>query len=92
MSEVACDLQQTIHEDYGSLFATDYVLLICYVIWIVCMYNTIVHAYLVTPPSLRITWISSPPFIAAFTFLGPIVRSLSQELSNQNVRFTTLHI
>ncbi|KAK0506944.1 hypothetical protein JMJ35_010644 [Cladonia borealis] len=35
MSEVARDPKQTIHEDYGTLFATDYVLLMCYIVWII---------------------------------------------------------
>ena len=86
MSEVARDPQQATHEDYGTLFATDYVFLMCYVVWIICMYNANVHAYLVTPASIRITEIPSLPSIAAFTFLRTIVWSLPQELSDQNVR------
>lgn len=88
MSEVARDLQQTIHEDYGTLFAADYVLLMCYVVWVVCMYNTNVRAYLVTPSSPRITEIHFLLFMAAFTFLGTIVRSCSQDLPDQNVQFS----
>ena len=90
MSEVNRDPQQTIHEDYGTLFATDYVLLMCYVVWMICMHHANIHAYLVTPPSLRITEIPSQSSIAAFTFLGTIVWSLSQELSDQNVRSSSI--
>ena len=89
MSEITRDPQQSIHEDYGTLFATDYILLICYVVWIIRMHNPDIHTYLVTPTSLRITEISSQPSIAAFTFIATIVWSLSQELSDQNVRFSS---
>ena len=82
MSEVVRDPQQTIHEDYGTLLATDYVLLMCYVVWIICMHHANIHGYLLTPPSLRITEVPSQPSIAAFTFLGTIVWSLSEELSD----------
>ena len=90
MSEVACDPQQSIHEEYGTLFATDYVLLMCYVIWIICMYNANAYVYLLTPLSLRITEIPSQPSIAAFTFFGTIIWSLSQKLSDQNVQSSSI--
>ena len=73
MSKVARDPKQTIHEDYGKLFAADYVLLICYVIWIICMHRLNLYGYLLTPSSLRVTVVPSQPSIAAFTFLGTIV-------------------
>ena len=92
MSKIAYDPQQSIHEEYGTLFATDYILLTCYVLWIICMYRANIYVYLLTPPSLRITEIPSQPSIAAFTLLGTIIWRLSQELPDQNVQFFSISV
>lgn len=86
MAEVARDSQQSIHEDYGTLITTDYVLLICYAVWIIGMHHANINAYLVTLQVFEL-----PKFLLSRLLLpshsSELPFGVSLKNFDQNIRF-----